>query len=416
MVDQPTSKLNLSLQLNENNSFQPLKLACFVGPVSPKIANEIYDKIKTPSKLRQSPQNRNILRSDEIKGFERITRKYTNELNLPWGEYWSFLDGYYNLNTQIGLEKLESYLKQKEFQSILNYHETSADNIINDKLNNNEEKNCIAEIGVDIIRKLNELKKIIILIVNGFELKENVLSTKFEQFTKIKTDLLSIEEPQKSEKLSSNDDFKDLKVSINRYLSIILEISKVDNICYFYFYKSSKKLFDIINCFNINSDYFLSISNNFKNENGKKQSELFRKLNYDLSDEEDINNTNIVEENTLIDELESKFTSLSINDNREVKTNTTMPIAKNHFRINSDKIINSFKNQPSEEKRIFMIGTQPTKIDKSVFFCLDNNQISENLYPNLFKWYNFMQNVEKNEMQKWKTPQKNNFKQVLKRL
>ena len=93
-----------------------------------------------------------------------------------------------------------------------------------------------------------------------------------------------------------------------------------------------------------------------------------------------------------------------------------MPIAKNHFRINSDKINNSFKNQPSEEKRIFMIGTQTTKIDKSVFFCLDNNQISENLYPNLFKWYNFMQNVEKNEMQKWKTPQKNNFKQVLKRL
>ena len=95
LVKKPSCKLNYVITeqaqmetapnkspLPSNTSFH--KLAGFIGPVAPNIANEVYERIKTPSKLRQSPSNREIFRSDETKGFERITRKYTEENNLPW--------------------------------------------------------------------------------------------------------------------------------------------------------------------------------------------------------------------------------------------------------------------------------------------------------------------------------------------
>jgi hypothetical protein len=414
-------KVNSSLEFNDNN-FQQLKLACYVGPISPKSANEIYEKIRTPSKMRQSPQNRNILRSDEIKGFERITRKYTNELNLPWSEYWSFLDGYYNLTSQIGLEKLEAYLRQKEFSTILNAQKITADNIINDKLNNNEDKSFKQDWIIDIIYKLNEFKTIVILILKDLEIKENILSSKFEQFIKLNINIdkdIFDDREKVSNTYANNMDFNHIRRSINKYLEIILEISKIDNICYFHFYKCSKKIFNIINYHSDYSDYFLSLINKAKkNENREKNIDLFRKLKYDISDDEDcdkkVSNHQILKnEKSIIDELESKFTTLSINDNKETDKNQT--ISKNHLKI-SEKINSAFKKKVPTENPIFIIGAHPSKIDKSVFFCLENCQVSERLYPYIFKWFNYIKNVENNEMQQWKTPQKNNFKLNLKNL
>ncbi len=372
--------------------------------------------------MRQSPQNRNILRSDEIKGFERITRKYTNELNLPWSEYWSFLDGYYNLTSQIGLEKLEAYLRQKEFSTILNAQKITADNIINDKLNNNEDKSFKQDWIIDIIYKLNEFKTIVILILKDLEIKENILSSKFEQFIKLNINIdkdIFDDREKVSNTYANNMDFNHIRRSINKYLEIILEISKIDNICYFHFYKCSKKIFNIINYHSDYSDYFLSLINKAKkNENREKNIDLFRKLKYDISDDEDcdkkVSNHQILKnEKSIIDELESKFTTLSINDNKETDKNQT--ISKNHLKI-SEKINSAFKKKVPTENPIFIIGAHPSKIDKSVFFCLENCQVSERLYPYIFKWFNYIKNVENNEMQQWKTPQKNNFKLNLKNL
>ena len=122
-LDKPSPKLAASLNLAESDinhgrfSQSPSslaqsqhKLAAYFGPLSPTVAYNVYERLKTPSRIRQSPIERDILRGDDLKGYERIARKLTEDMNVPFHEYWSFLGNFYNLKCKEGLEKIEIYL------------------------------------------------------------------------------------------------------------------------------------------------------------------------------------------------------------------------------------------------------------------------------------------------------------------
>ncbi|XP_015791049.1 ankyrin repeat and LEM domain-containing protein 2 [Tetranychus urticae] len=79
------------------------------GPMSPKLAEEIYSKLKSPAKST-SPRKFNIRLTDGSRGVERVARMECRYHNLDWVEYWPFLNCYVDLASPEGLEMLEKHL------------------------------------------------------------------------------------------------------------------------------------------------------------------------------------------------------------------------------------------------------------------------------------------------------------------
>jgi len=55
-------------------------------------------------------EDRQVRRRDPWKGVERVARKYTGELGIPWKEYWNFLGEFVDLSSETGLVFLEDHL------------------------------------------------------------------------------------------------------------------------------------------------------------------------------------------------------------------------------------------------------------------------------------------------------------------
>ncbi|XP_012563523.2 ankyrin repeat and LEM domain-containing protein 2 isoform X1 [Hydra vulgaris] len=94
-----------------DEDFSAEKIKAYVGPVAPAKAIQVFTVWKTQ---RKSP----VALSDIDKGLERIGRDIADKENVPFTEYWTFLNGFYNLATKKGLEKLEEYLNFKSENSI----------------------------------------------------------------------------------------------------------------------------------------------------------------------------------------------------------------------------------------------------------------------------------------------------------
>ncbi|XP_045205829.2 uncharacterized protein LOC123558022 [Mercenaria mercenaria] len=90
--------------------------AC-AGPMSPSEAGLFHKRWTTPPLVSQSPDQVrayfNTKRSDCEKGMERIGRQLAHDLQVPWSEYWEFLDQFIDLSTSAGLGMLEYYLKKR---------------------------------------------------------------------------------------------------------------------------------------------------------------------------------------------------------------------------------------------------------------------------------------------------------------
>lgn len=271
IVDKPSPKLVSSLNAETNdtsNTKSPLKmnllnqnqrkLAGYVGPVSPTVANDIYDRLRTSSRLRQSPVNVDLLRSDDQKGYERILRKICEDMNLPWYEYWAFLDSYCNLKTSEGVRKLEIYLKQKKFVSILDQQLKSIQIILNDQMNMKADDRTL------IISKLYTLQEIIELVKTSFDVKENsnILSRKFERFVNNTGNLMPLDETEgfvdDLETIKADDNI--LNTSIANYMTNIIELSRIDKSskCYFNLYKLAKTLLDVVDRQKSYENFYLS--------------------------------------------------------------------------------------------------------------------------------------------------------------
>jgi hypothetical protein len=265
------------------------KLAGYIGPVSPTIvsfiqyiqkrksfdllfqtlfkANDIYEKFKSPARLRNSPLNKDILRGDDIKGYERILRKITDELHLPWSEYWSFLDAYCNFQGKEGLDKLEMYFRQKKFQQILEAQQRSTQSLIGDLTSNNKTHE-----SEHLLTKLNSFIHYVDQLKSNLDLKENQLSPKYERFVNFMKDHqnTNLSDLLKSgEDLNANSDLlndpnvshhNEINSTLTRYMSAIIELSRIDKSskCYFNLYKTSKVLLEMLNCQELFNSFYLS--------------------------------------------------------------------------------------------------------------------------------------------------------------
>ena len=81
------------------------------GPMSPLLAQELYQSLKSPGKAA-SPIELQIRLTDASKGIERIARMECQKKDLNWNEYWDFLDCCINLASDQGLKKLERHFRK----------------------------------------------------------------------------------------------------------------------------------------------------------------------------------------------------------------------------------------------------------------------------------------------------------------
>ncbi|RNA15256.1 ankyrin repeat and LEM domain-containing 2, partial [Brachionus plicatilis] len=424
VIEKPSPKLVRTLDKTEfditkKNFISPgltrthSKLAGYVGPVSPNVANEIYERLKSPAKLRRSPLNLDILRSDDYKGYERILRKMTDEMNLPWSEYWAFLDSYCNLKSPDGHEKLEIYLNQKKILNILNSQISSIQTILNDRANNNNFKS-----------ENNEENMFMSYLKQFLTIADNFLSLKFEKFLKIR----KFCEKKSNAILEENFDDKQIIDSFTQYMSIVIELSRLDKTskCYFNLYKSSKDLLNTLNLFKFFENFHMSpifkkiiscssasrplsnttnISTWAMRDPAKKPNKL-RKALFNESDDEDeepkVSDNDSEEENcfgdaddSVIDQLGKnqikddmdllamKLNSNFLNDSEPKTRKSLNPFEyrkKNEEETFSVKKSSSFRRPMDVGNKLFMYGDSPSKLDRAVFLAIQDSKIDQNKY------------------------------------
>ncbi|KAG7159625.1 Ankyrin repeat and LEM domain-containing protein 2-like 2 [Homarus americanus] len=111
------------------------KVRGFAGPMSPtqaEVFHRLWKSNVTSSPTRHSKDRIASLRlTDQEKGLERVGRELAAERGITWKEYWDFLGEFTNLSTDDGLAKLESFLKEKYKQFMLERGALDASDLAN---------------------------------------------------------------------------------------------------------------------------------------------------------------------------------------------------------------------------------------------------------------------------------------------
>ncbi len=244
--------------------------------MSPTVAYSVYERLKAPARIRQSPIERDIVRGDDLKGYERIARKVTEDMNVPFHEHWSFLgDTFLDIKTRDGLEKIEIYLKQKLFQNILE----SQKKIANEIKNEIQAKPSLITSNSKILEELTSFLDIIELLKKKFELKENVLTEKYEIFYRLmqvySTKSQSLRLPIKFNSIKTKSssipkdliedneqDFYEYLINdlLSKYVANVIELSRLDKTgrSHLNLYKPLKVLLELINAQQIFEHFYLT--------------------------------------------------------------------------------------------------------------------------------------------------------------
>ncbi|XP_060078282.1 ankyrin repeat and LEM domain-containing protein 2-like [Ylistrum balloti] len=89
--------------------------AC-AGPMTPSRAEQFHKQWTTPPSGSPDYIRRKFVitrREDSDKGMERLGRDLAHQMQVPWLEYWEFLQTYADLSSEDGLDLLEEYFQKQ---------------------------------------------------------------------------------------------------------------------------------------------------------------------------------------------------------------------------------------------------------------------------------------------------------------
>lgn len=95
-----------------------------IGPMSPKVANEIKNKWKSSRLSKSDPELDKLLLAksvDSTKGYESVGRYLAKRNHLQWDEYWGFLKKSIDITSYCGLNEVNTYFLKKCADETINY-------------------------------------------------------------------------------------------------------------------------------------------------------------------------------------------------------------------------------------------------------------------------------------------------------
>lgn len=88
------------------------RISAIVGPMTTEKSKTVYDVMKSPKKCNE--KQRQIRLKDPDRGIERVICELSIEFEVPYCEYWPFLNDYANFSTEEGLKRLNDYFRSKQ--------------------------------------------------------------------------------------------------------------------------------------------------------------------------------------------------------------------------------------------------------------------------------------------------------------
>lgn len=129
------------LESNIKNMDKRIQVSAIVGPMTMEKSKTFYNVIKSPQKC--SAKQRSIRLKDPRHGLERVIYELSAQFNVPYAEYWSFIDGFSDFSSDKDLEKLENYFSFIYISmclKTLNFSEENDDNIAKKQIKNDGDK------------------------------------------------------------------------------------------------------------------------------------------------------------------------------------------------------------------------------------------------------------------------------------
>lgn len=112
----PTSPPNF----NQDPLSPRMEIHAYAGPMNKEGAERFRKMMKTPprilnfgSPLRTPATIASLKLKDHEKGLERLGNNLARKMDVPWKEYWPFLDSFVDLASEDGLRQFENYLAEK---------------------------------------------------------------------------------------------------------------------------------------------------------------------------------------------------------------------------------------------------------------------------------------------------------------
>lgn len=97
-----------------------MEIHAYAGPMNKEGAERFRKMMKTPprilnfgSPLRTPATIASLKLKDHEKGLERLGNNLARKMDVPWKEYWPFLDSFVDLASEDGLRQFENYLAEK---------------------------------------------------------------------------------------------------------------------------------------------------------------------------------------------------------------------------------------------------------------------------------------------------------------
>ncbi|KAI6076288.1 Ankyrin repeat and LEM domain-containing protein 2 [Aix galericulata] len=402
-----------------------LSIRAFAGPMSPSKAEEFRRLWKTPPREKAGFFH-NVRKSDLERGVERVGRELAHELGFPWVEYWEFLGCFVDLSSQEGLRKLEEYLSHREMSEKAQQEtgENETCNRFKTPHPSGKSKKCCNSISVgafldedDDDMSLEEIKN----RQNAARNNSPPIVSKEPSIDAIgdsECDILSLERtvniietsdhPRHYEKVASS--------SKNGFCNPVASERIIND---------RKHLRDGEECHVLPICSVMSEfeSLTFREQEGAGESHKISEKTVN----ERILAQRISQGRIAKDQLDKTCYAVALASSseasatgkpREAKLRTEHKIPSEKERLAMESGIQTNKAQICQEppshkfllktsptnKKLFLLGEQPSKLDSDVLAAIEAEQIDPQKYPLIYKWKHAVQSYSSSDRQSWPSP------------